>query len=60
MPYCHYISRNQIEFQLIGTHQFLVHADCVNLMGENVNSIKQNTEVQIEANKKVSMECREN
>jgi hypothetical protein len=56
MPYCHFFSRNKIEFQLIRTHQLLVYADCVNLMGKHMKPIKQNTEVQIEANKKVGME----
>jgi hypothetical protein len=39
-----------------GTHQLLVHADDVNLLGDNIVIIKKNTETLIDANKEVGLE----
>jgi hypothetical protein len=39
--------------ELKETQRFLVDADDVNLLGENVNIIKKNTEVLLDANKEV-------
>jgi hypothetical protein len=40
-----------------GTHQLLVYADDVNLLGEeNINIIKESTEVQLDASKKLGLE----
>jgi hypothetical protein len=39
-----------------GTQQLLVHADYVNLLGNNMNSIKKNTEALIDASKEVGLE----
>jgi hypothetical protein len=36
-----------------GTHQLLVYADDVNLLGDNIDTIKKNTETSIEAGKKM-------
>jgi hypothetical protein len=41
---------------LNGTHQLLVYADDVNLLGDNIDSIKKNTENLIDASKKVGRE----
>jgi hypothetical protein len=35
---------NQVSLQLNGTHQLLVYADDVNLVGDSKNTIRENTE----------------
>jgi hypothetical protein len=50
------VQDNQAKVTLIGTHQLLVYADDVNLLGYTRNTIKKNTETLIDASKEVGLE----
>jgi hypothetical protein len=50
------VQENQVGLKLKGTHQLLAYADVVNLLGDNVDTIKKNTETLIDASKEVGLE----
>jgi hypothetical protein len=45
-----------VGLKLNGTHHLLAHADDVNLLGDNIDTIKKNTEILIDAGKEVGLE----
>jgi hypothetical protein len=50
------VQENQVGLKLSGTHHILLYADDVNLFGDNIDTIKENTETLIDASKEVGLE----
>jgi hypothetical protein len=46
----------QVELKSNGTHQLLVSADDVNLLGDNIDTMKKNTQTLIEAGKESDLQ----
>ena len=46
---------NQYGFKLNGTHQLLVYADDVNILGGSVHTTKENAEALIVASKEIGL-----
>jgi hypothetical protein len=49
------VQENHVRLKLNGTHQLLAYADDVNLLGDNIDIIKRNTESLIDASKEVGL-----
>jgi hypothetical protein len=45
-----------VGLKLNGKHQLLIYADVVNLLGDNIDIIKNNTQTLIDASKEVGLE----
>jgi hypothetical protein len=50
------VQANQDGLKLNGTHQLLVYADDVNILGGSVHTVKENTEALTVANKETGLE----
>jgi hypothetical protein len=50
------VHENQVGLKLNGTHQLLAYADDVTLLGDNIDTIRKNTETLTDANKETGLE----
>jgi hypothetical protein len=50
------VQESQMGLKFDGTHQLLAYADDVNLLGDNINTLKKKTQTFIDAIKEVSLE----
>ena len=52
----HFWIENRIGLELNGKHQVLFYADDVNMLGENLQTVRENSEIFIKASKDIGLE----
>jgi hypothetical protein len=50
------VQENQVGLELNETHQLVAYADDVNLLGDRVNTIKENSETLLQASRDIGLE----
>jgi hypothetical protein len=50
------VQANQVGLKFNGTHQLLVYADDVNILGGSIHTIRKNTEAFVIASKEIGLE----
>jgi hypothetical protein len=50
------INENEVGLELNGTHQLLVYADDIKLLGDSINTIKENTETIFDASRDIGLQ----
>ena len=52
------VQENRMGLELNGKHQLLVYADDVNMLGENLQTVRKNAEIFIKTSKDIGLEVR--
>jgi hypothetical protein len=55
-PWSKAAQKNQVGLKLNRTHQLLVYTDDVNILADNIVTIKKNTQILIDASKEIGLE----